>query len=411
MAISLDRIKRNLEDLSRYTSTPEKGTTRLPFSPEARAAVIYLSKEMSAAGMRVREDAAGNIIGRIEGKMSDAPALLIASHYDSVTNGGDFDGIAGIIAGIELVRHFQEEGIELNHPVEVMGTNDEEGMRFGTGFFGINAMAGEIDAGNMRSMKDKDGVSIYDAMKEYGLDPEQIALASRDVGKEIEAFIEIHVEQGPVLYNTGFEIGLVEGIVGLKRFMVTVNGQPDHAGTTPMDMRIDAMDCAAKVISKISDWAVEAGRNTVATVGSLEVFPNAINIVAEKVIFSVDLRSIDEASITQVCERIKDKLKKICSEKRASFFVEETLNVSPVHLDKTILTQFENSCRELGYSSLKMLSGAGHDALPMASKLSTAMLFVPSRKGRSHCQEEWSEYGDFVKAIEVLSDTMIRHNY
>lgn len=411
MVISLNRIKQNLEDLSRYTSTPESGTTRLPFSPEAKAAVTYLGHEMVAAGMKVRVDAAGNIIGRVEGKITTAPALMIASHYDSVKNGGNFDGIAGIIAGIELVRHFQEEGIELNHPIEVMGTNDEEGMRFGTGFFGINAMAGEIDVEYLRSMKDMNGVSIYDAMKEYGLAPEQISLAARDIGKEIAAFIEIHVEQGPVLYNTGLEIGLVEGIVGLKRFMVTVNGRPDHAGTTPMDMRIDAMDCAAKVICKISDWAVEAGGNTVATVGSLEVSPNAINIVAEKVRFSVDLRSIDEASITQVCERIKNKLKKVCSEKGASFIVEETLNVSPVYLDKTILTQFANSCRELGYSSIKMLSGAGHDTLPMASKLNTAMLFVPSKKGRSHCQEEWSEYEDFVKAIAVLSDTMIKNKY
>lgn len=411
MVVSIDRIKRNLEDLSHYTSTPGNGTTRLPFSPEAKAAVKYLSKEMSATGMAVREDAAGNIIGRIDGKISDAPALMIASHYDSVKNGGNFDGIAGIIAGIELIRHFQEEGVKLNHPIEVMGTNDEEGMRFGTGFFGISAIADTIDIEYLKSMKDMDGVSIYDAMKTYGLEPEQISLASKDVGKDIKAFIEIHVEQGPVLYNTGIEIGLVEGIVGVKRFTVTINGQPDHAGTTPMDMRIDAMDCAAKVISMISNWAVEAGGNTVATVGSLKILPNAINIISEKAIFSVDLRSSDEACITRVYEQIKNKLKKVCTKKKASFIIKETLNVSPVHLDKTILTQFEKSCEKLGYSSLKMLSGAGHDTLLMANKLSSAMLFVSSRKGRSHCREEWSEYSDFAKAVEVLSDTLINNNY
>jgi allantoate deiminase len=411
VAIVEERIKKNLEDLALFTSTPGNGTTRLPFTPEARGAVEYLRKELRDAGMTVREDAAGNIIGRYPGSRPDAPVLMIASHFDSVKNGGNFDGIAGVIAGIELVRHFREEGIVLQHPIEIVGTNDEEGLRFGTGYFGTRAMAGEIGIPYLRSMKDMDGISIHDAMLAYGLDPQGISTAERDLAGEIAAFIEIHIEQGPVLYNTGVEIGLVEGIVGLKRFRVTVQGQADHAGTTPMDMRIDAMDCAAKVIAKISDWAVDAGGNAVATVGSLEVFPNAINIVAEKVIFSVDIRSIDETAIISICERIKKELAVTCRAKGASFSVEETLNVLPVRLDERILSQFEKSSRELGYSSLRMISGAGHDTLPMATKLPSALLFVPSRKGRSHCQEEWTDYGDLVKAIEVLSAMLKTNDY
>jgi len=411
LAILSDRMKKNLEELSRFTSTPGNGTTRLPFTPESQAAVEYLKREMSAAGMRVRVDAAGNVIGRVEGQRAGAPVLMIASHYDSVNNGGNFDGIAGVVAGIELVRHFRDEGIVLDHPIEVMGTNDEEGVRFGTGFFGVGAMAGDIDIEYLRSVRDMDGISLYDSMRSYGLDPESISLAARNIEEELAAFIEVHIEQGPILYNSGVEVGLVRGIVGIKRFIVTVNGRPDHAGTTPMDMRIDAMNCAAKVISRLSDWAVEADENSVATVGFFEVLPNAINIIPRQVKFSVDVRSINEASIMKISEQIRSELKSVCDRFGASFTIEETLNVSPVHLDETLLQTFERSCGKLGYSSTRMLSGAGHDSLPMAGKVKTAMLFVPSKDGRSHCQEEWTEYGDLVKAVQVLSDAFIDNGY
>jgi allantoate deiminase len=409
--IASERIQKDMELFEKFTATPGQGVTRLPFTVEVRGAVNLLAQRMRSAGLAVREDAAGNLYGRREGSAPAAPALVIGSHVDSVKFGGNFDGMAGIIVGLEVARMLRDSGVTLENPLEVMATHDEEGMRFGTGFFGTKAMMGEVDEAYLRRYRDADGVSIYDAMVCYGLDPARIGEAARAYQKEVAAFLEVHIEQGPVLEGAGVQLGLVNCIVGMRRCLVSVMGRPDHAGTTPMDMRVDAMECAAKVIAQIGDWARQAGgEGTVATCGFAKVSPNAMNIIAQEVVFSVDIRSKDEACVERIANQLRNELERVCKEKGASFVIDEKLRVDPANLDEKLLGMLAQSCETLGYPALRMPSGAGHDSLQTAPHIPTAMLFVPSKNGRSHCPVEWTEYGHLANAACVLYD-MLLSNY
>ena len=397
------RIARDLEHLKQYTATPGNGCTRLPFTKEARDAVNYLKELMTEAGLEVTEDAAGNVIGTLKGEDLDAPCVMMGSHYDSVVNGGDYDGIAGVICAIEVARILKEEGFVPKRNFVVVGFCDEEGMRFGTGYFGSGAMLGHRDVEYTKKFADTDGVTIYDAMKGYGLDPEKIGEAAWKEGS-IGQFLEAHIEQGPVLDAEGTELGLVEGIVGIQRYMVTVHGRADHAGTTPMDMRMDAVDAATKVISKIADWAREKADGTVSTVGYINTVPGGMNIVAEKVEFTVDIRSMNNDNINDITNRIRKALDKEVAEYGGSYEMDNKLTITPVHLSSEMLDFMEEDCKERGYTYRRMPSGAGHDSLEIGQSIPTVMIFTPSKEGRSHCPVEFTKYSEFAKASVIMKD-------
>ena len=397
------RIARDLEHLKQYTATPGNGCTRLPFTKEARDAVNYLKELMTEAGLEVTEDAAGNVIGTLKGEDPDAPCVMMGSHYDSVVNGGDYDGIAGVICAIEVARILKEEGFVPKRNFVVVGFCDEEGMRFGTGYFGSGAMLGHRDVEYTKKFADTDGVTIYDAMKGYGLDPEKIGEAAWKEGS-IGQFLEAHIEQGPVLDAEGTELGLVEGIVGIQRYMVTVHGRADHAGTTPMDMRMDAVDAATKVISKIADWAREKADGTVSTVGYINTVPGGLNIVAEKVEFTVDIRSMNNDNINDITNRIRKALDKEVAEYGGSYEMDNKLTITPVHLSSEMLDFMEADCKERGYTYRRMPSGAGHDSLEIGQSIPTVMIFTPSKEGRSHCPVEFTKYSEFAKASVIMKD-------
>ena len=397
------RIARDLEHLKQYTATPGNGCTRLPFTKEARDAVNYLKELMTEAGLEVTEDAAGNVIGTLKGEDPDAPCVMMGSHYDSVVNGGDYDGIAGVICAIEVARILKEEGFVPKRNFVVVGFCDEEGMRFGTGYFGSGAMLGHRDVEYTKKFADTDGVTIYDAMKGYGLDPEKIGEAAWKEGS-IGQFLEAHIEQGPVLDAEGTELGLVEGIVGIQRYMVTVHGRADHAGTTPMDMRMDAVDAATKVISKIADWAREKADGTVSTVGYINTVPGGMNIVAEKVEFTVDIRSMNNDNIKDITNRIRKALDKEVAEYGGSYEMDNKLTITPVHLSSEMLDFMEADCKERGYTYRRMPSGAGHDSLEIGQTIPTVMIFTPSKDGRSHCPVEFTKYSEFAKASVIMKD-------
>lgn len=397
------RVARDLEHLKQYTATPGNGCTRLPFTKEARDAVNYLKELMTEAGLEVTEDAAGNVIGTLKGEDPDAPCVMMGSHYDSVVNGGDYDGIAGVICAIEVARILKEEGFVPKRNFVVVGFCDEEGMRFGTGYFGSGAMLGHRDVEYTKKFADTDGVTIYDAMKGYGLDPEKIGEAAWKEGS-IGQFLEAHIEQGPVLDAEGTELGLVEGIVGIQRYMVTVHGRADHAGTTPMDMRMDAVDAATKVISKIADWAREKADGTVSTVGYINTVPGGMNIVAEKVEFTVDIRSMNNDNINDITNRIRKALDKEVAEYGGSYEMDNKLTITPVHLSSEMLDFMEADCKERGYTYRRMPSGAGHDSLEIGQSIPTVMIFTPSKEGRSHCPVEFTKYSEFAKASVIMKD-------
>ncbi|MDR0759260.1 MAG: M20 family metallo-hydrolase [Treponema sp.] len=406
MDVITDNLKKNLRALHEYTATPGAGATRLPFTNEARAAVNHIRTMMEEVGLEVREDEAGNIIGLIKGAEPSLPALVTGSHFDTVTNGGDFDGLAGIMTGIEIARLLKQEGAALKRNFIVIGFCDEEGMRFGTGYFGSKSILGQVTHEDLRHYKDKDDISIYEAMKGYGLIPENLPRATWDL-KNIRAFVEMHIEQGPILYQSGEELGLVECIVGIQRYIVTVRGRSDHAGTTPMDMRIDAVEAAAQVIAKIPGWAREKGEGTVATTGFVKVLPGGMNIVAEEVQFSVDVRSRNEESIDDIVSKIRDGLDEACRQNGATYTMDNKLTITPVDLNRDMLARLENHCKRRGYTWRRMISGAGHDALAIGQVLDTVMVFVPSKDGRSHCPVEWTEYEDIAKAVAVIHDLIL----
>ena len=407
MGIGIDeiigRVATNLEHLKQYTATPGDGCTRLPFTKEARDAVNYLTKVMEEASMEVHEDAAGNVIGIMKGENPDAPCVMMGSHYDSVVNGGDFDGIAGVVCAIEVARQLKENGVAPKRNFVVVGFCDEEGMRFGTGYFGSGAMLGNRDVEYCKNFKDKDGVSIYDAMVGYGLVPEKVEEAKWPEGS-IGHFLEAHIEQGPVLDAENIELGLVEGIVGIQRYQVTVHGRADHAGTTPMDMRMDAVDAATKVISKIPDWAREKADGTVATTGYIKTVPGGMNIVAERVEFTVDIRSMNNDNINDIANRIRAALEREVKAMGGSYEIDTKLVITPVFLSKEMLGVMEEGCKKHGFSYKYLPSGAGHDALEIGQVIPTVMLFVPSKDGRSHCPVEFTKYSEFAKATVIMTE-------
>ena len=402
------RIARDLEHLKQFTATPGNGCTRLPFTKEAREAVNYLRQLMEEAGLEVTEDAACNVIGTLKGENPDEPCVMMVSHYDSVVNGGDYDGIAGVICAIEVARLLKEEGITPKRNFVAVGFCDEEGMRFGTGYFGSGAMLGHRDVEYTKNFADTDGITIYEAMKGYGLDPEKIGEAAWKEGS-IGHFLEAHIEQGPVLDAEGTELGLVEGIVGIQRYMVTVHGRADHAGTTPMDMRMDAVDAATKVISKIADWAREKADGTVSTVGYINTVPGGMNIVAEKVEFTVDIRSMNNDNINDITNRIRKALDKEVAEFGGSYEMDNKLTITPVHLSEEMLDIMEEDCKAKGYSYRRMPSGAGHDSLEIGQSIPTVMIFTPSKDGRSHCPVEFTKYSEFAKAATIMKDLAKRY--
>ena len=400
------RVQQDLENLGKFTSTPGNGCTRLPFTPEARQAVDFLRGLMTDAGLDIHEDEAGNLIGILYGEDREAPAVVMGSHYDTVLNGGCFDGIAGVVSAIEIARQLKENNVPLKRNYIAIGFCDEEGLRFGTGYFGSKAMLGQLTMSDLTDFKDRDGISVYDAMKGYGLVPEDIFKAKWDLSK-IKSFIELHIEQGPVLDAKKIELGLVECIVGIQRYMITVHGRADHAGTTPMDMRIDAVEAATKVISKIPDWAREKGDGTVATTGYVKVLPGGMNVVAESCEFSVDIRSRNNDNINDIADKIRAALDTYCAEHNATYDIATKLVITPVNLSEDMLGKMAKSCEEHGFSYQRIVSGAGHDSLAIGQVLDTVMLFVPSKDGRSHCPVEWTDYKEFAKAINVMYDLVL----
>ncbi|NLJ33925.1 MAG: Zn-dependent hydrolase [Firmicutes bacterium] len=405
--IRVERIKRDLEALAQFTATPGKGITRMAFTPEERRARDYLAGEMKAAGLEVYTDAAGNLFGRRPGKNPKAAVVMVGSHIDSVQNGGRFDGAAGVVAAVEIARALQELGKETVHPIEVVVMTEEEGSRFGAGLYGSRAMTGEgISPEELTNTFDDEGISNGEAMKAFGLDPDKIRQAVRPAGT-VKAFLELHIEQGPILEAAGFKIGIVESIIGLRTIQVVIYGSADHAGTTPMDMRRDALVGASKIVSQVPSLIQKLGENTVATVGILQVKPGCANIVPAEVKFTIDLRASDNEIIEKAAAKLKKMVAEICSPLNLEYSWEELLAVQPVATGVEIANIVEGVAVQKGIDTMRMQSGAGHDAMVMAKLCPIGLLFVPSKNGKSHCPEEWSDYEDIALGADLYLETIL----
>ena len=399
-----ENIKAQLLELTKFNATPGIGVTRFPFTQEAKEATEYLCQLMQNAGLKVTLENSGAVIGRLEGAVPET--IMIGSHLDSVKNGGAYDGIAGVICAIETAKEIIAQNKKLHYSLDVIATNDEEGARFHTGFFTSKALMGQLDVETIKQQKDADGISVYEAMKDYGLEPEEIQAHSR---KDIKAFIETHIEQGPVLEAAEKNIGIVDVIVGIQRTQITIQGRQDHAGTMPMNMRKDALAMAAKVIAPLDERA-KAYPNAVTTVGFITIEPNVINIIPDKVSFTVDIRGISETVIKSLHQALLDDLENESQRMGLPYKVEELLYAVPVEMDSNIKACLEASCQKHNFEYMHLPSGAGHDAQIFGKELPAAMLFVPSVQGRSHCPEEKTDEHDLALAVQVAYDAILQLN-
>lgn len=304
MQTNLERIKNHLEQLDVYTATPDQGTTRLTYSKEDLGARNYLKSEMAKVGLTVSEDAIGNIYGRLEGANPDLPAVIVGSHFDSVPNGGAFDGPAGVITGLEVASVFHEQQIKPYFPLEIIAMVEEEGARFGAGLLASRAITGKVTKEMLHEMKDTDGITAAEAMAGLGFDANKIHSAIR-TKDSVKAFIELHIEQGPVLESANEDVALVDTVVGLTEIKVTIKGQAGHAGTTPMLDRKDALVAAVEILKELPELAIQEGGGTVLTIGKLNVYPNGANVIPDKVVFTVDIRAKEEIHVLNTLEKTK----------------------------------------------------------------------------------------------------------
>lgn len=403
---STNRIQQHIEQIATFTATPGQGTTRMSYSLQGKQAREYIKAQMQAVGLTVQEDAIGNIFGKLAGKDASLPSVIIGSHFDSVPNGGAFDGPAGVVMGLEIATLFHEHKLTPHYPLEVVALVEEEGASFGRGLLASCTIAGKITIDELNTLRDGEGVSAATRMMESGFNPEAVGSVVRS-SESIKAFIELHIEQGPVLEQSATDIGLVDTIVGITQLIVTITGKAGHAGTTPMDSRQDALVATSKIISQIGDFARQAGEATVATVGKLQVLPNGANVIPNKVIFTVDIRSKNADKLNQVIELTKNCIQQNANAVEGiTSHIEQPLYVQPTPLDPSIHQLLQKYSDRLGFSSHTMVSGAGHDAMIFAGICDVGLVFVPSRNGLSHHPDEWTDYQQIQKGVDVIFHTV-----
>lgn len=361
---------------------------------------------MAEAGLDVRVDAAGNLIGRREGAQPGLPAIALGSHIDTVINGGRFDGSLGVLGAIEVARSLHEDGLATRHPLEVISFMEEEGTRWGTNMLGSRFMLGRITPEYMAERTDRQGISITQAMAAAGLDPARIRDAVRDPGA-FQAYVELHIEQGAVLESLGLPVGAVTGIAGPLFMALHLEGRTDHAGATPMGLRRDALVAAAELVLAAQAAARAASPTAVATVGRLEVKPGAINAIPGEVFMTLDLRDIVEERRDLLEHTMGEAIERVTAAAGLRYRLEEMSRHKPVLLPQHMVDAVAGACEAAGLTVHRLPSGAGHDAQVMASVADTAMVFVRSRDGISHSPREFSSAEDICLATEVLRRTAL----
>ncbi|KMZ42277.1 MULTISPECIES: Zn-dependent hydrolase [Bacillales] len=402
--INSDRLWDRLGQLGNIGKQEAGGITRLSFTPEERAAKDLVTGFMKEAGLTVREDEVGNLIGRKEGKNPAAPVVLVGSHIDSVPNGGDYDGPLGVLAGVEVLQTMQEQGIETEHPIEVIAFTDEEGTRFGYGMIGSRGIAGLIKRDELEQA-DKNGVTIAEAMRQTGLDPDSTSLAARTPGS-VKAYVELHIEQGKVLESRGLSVGIVTGVAGPLWLNFVIEGEAGHAGATPMNLRRDPLAAAAQVMLVIEE---EAGRTgtSVGTVGRLQAFPGGVNVIPGRVEFSLDLRDVDEAIRDEVEQRIYERAEAICAKRNVTLKVELLQRIAPAVCSDDIQHAVAEACEAEGLEAFRLPSGAGHDCMQLVGLCPVGMIFARSKDGISHNPAEFTTKEDCANGAQVLYRTVL----
>lgn len=403
MRINFARLKRDLGEMGGIGRTPEGGVSRPSWSDADMQARRWLMDRIAAAGMESRVDAAGNIFGRW---MSGGPVVMVGSHIDSVPNGGMFDGALGVLAGLESLRRIKEEGARLRHPLELVAFTDEEGA-FG-GFFGSYAFTGTLKRGDIPGIKDPTGLRILDAMARHGMDAMQTPDAYRNP-QDIRAYVELHIEQGPVLESQRIPIGVVEAIVGIRRYGITFRGRADHAGTTPMQDRRNALLGAADLILKGHNLILAEGTPASrVTVGLLQLKPAVANIVPAEAYLTYELREQSAGMLRTLAEKSRGLAAQLASVWGLDVSIETILEVDPVSMAEEVQAAIVIAARELDCGIHRLPAMAGHDAQVVGGLAKAGMIFVPSKDGRSHSPLEFTTDEDVERGANVLLLTLLK---
>jgi N-carbamoyl-L-amino-acid hydrolase len=396
------RLNAHLTALSEFGRNPQGGVTRLAYTGPDLAAREYAKARMKEAGLVVRVDAVGNIYGTRAGKSATAKPIIFGSHVDSVPEGGNFDGPVGVFGAIEVAQTLKEQNVVTTHPLEVVVWQNEEGGTWGSHLITAEQVTPEELATVSRS-----GLSIADGIRALGADPANVSAARRARGSA-HAYVELHIEQGGNLDRERLDIGVVEGIVGLRQWEVTIDGFANHAGTTPMDVRRDAMLSAARFIEAVNRIVrAEPGRQ-VGTVGRIQAFPGAPNVVPGRVICTLELRDLDDAKIARLYESVRAEATRIGAQNETTFAYAPLVTHESARCDERVRAMIGAAAKDQGLSTKSLPSGAGHDAQNLARICPMGMIFVPSIGGISHSPKEFSRAADITNGANVLLDVVLR---
>lgn len=399
--VNVNRLRDNLQRLAKIGSQDGKGITRLAFSDADWEARQYVIEIMKNAGLSLRIDEFGNLIGRREGQDPHAAAVMMGSHIDSVPEGGNFDGIVGVLGAIEVIRCLNEEQIATYHPIEVVVFMAEESSRFGVATLGSKVLCGKIGFSDIEKLVDKEGISLPEAMRVHGLFPERVGEAY--YRGEVKSFLELHIEQGKVLETTGNTIGVVTGIVAPTRLRAIITGQADHSGATPMNMRQDALAAAAEIILGVERLANDlAEQGMVGTTGVIQASPGVMNVIPGRVELGIDIRGISPKCKERMLCELMEAIDKVRARRSVAIEVTMLANEQPVHMSGQMIEFLSGLCKEESYAFRQMTSGAGHDAMHMAAMAPTGILFIPCKAGISHNPAEWAEVSDIAIGTKLL---------
>ena len=402
--IQRERLAKDFDSMAQFTG-PGEGINRLAFTDADWAGRQYIIDRMIDAGLTVETDGFGNVIGYKLGKNPELPVVMVGSHTDSVPNGGNYDGVVGVLSAIEVIRSMIDDGYEHDHTIAVVSFMCEESGRFGDATLGSKAMRGELRLQDLHRLVDKQGISLYEALKGRNLNPDEIKQV--EYKRPVKSFTEIHIEQGKVLEHEAKPIGVVTGIAAPERFYVTIRGNADHSGATPMNLRHDALCGASKIILGIEEIAaMQEEPPVVGTVGIVEVTPGAMNVIPGVVKLGVDIRSISEVARNSVVTLIKEFIDVTTDKRGLSYTIEPIAQDHPVAMHPAMIREIEAVVTSLGVEYMALPSGAGHDAMHWADDVPTGMIFIPCLNGISHNPAEFAEMDDIVMGAQVLDNVL-----
>ena len=406
--IDAKRFERNFNAISEFGALKGGGLTRLAFSKEDLEARKFLINLIEKNGFKLKIDNVGNIFAIYdEGCEADAKPVCVGSHIDSVPNGGFFDGTLGVMAGLEALSSIKEAGIKLKRPLWLINFSCEESSRFKTATIGSKIISGKLGLQRLHELKDEEGISLFEAMSAAGFKPQNLDEA---ILKEnsLHAYLELHIEQGPVLERSAISVGVVSGIAAPIRFEITIQGKADHSGATPMNMRSDALLAASHIIIAANKFAKNK-KTAVATVGYAHAKPGVLNVVPGEARLGVDLRDIDKASLEELNLELRNFVAELSRELKFSYEIRELSSDEPVKLSEYAINLLEDEAKKLGIKTLTLPSGAGHDAMNLTKLASSVgMLFIPCVDGISHNTKEAINFKDAVAATKILTNALIR---